>query len=111
VSRLPEWFPGAGFKKKARIWRKRVIDLPTIPFQFVKKGLVSFLAWLDNDENQINFQLAGTAEPSLTATLLEEAYAKAGDQEISEDEEELIRNVAGIVYAGGAETVCKYLGF
>jgi hypothetical protein len=42
VRHLPEWFPGAGFKKKARIWKKGVKDMPTIPFQFVKKELVSF---------------------------------------------------------------------
>ncbi|KAF8509773.1 cytochrome P450 [Hysterangium stoloniferum] len=89
---LPEWFPGAGFKKKARIWRKTVTDMPTIPFQFVKKEL-----------------RAGTAKPSLTATLLEEAYANAGDQKISEDEEELISNIAGIVYAAGADTTTSTL--
>ncbi|KAF8523692.1 cytochrome P450 [Hysterangium stoloniferum] len=89
---LPEWFPGAGFKKKARIWRKKVTDMPTIPFQFVKKELA-----------------AGTAKPSLTATLLEEAYAKAGYQNISEDEEELIRNLAGTIYAAGADTMASTL--
>jgi hypothetical protein len=41
VKYLPEWFPGAGFKRKAKAWRKRVLDMPTKPFQFVKKELVS----------------------------------------------------------------------
>ncbi|KAF8523698.1 cytochrome P450 [Hysterangium stoloniferum] len=89
---LPEWFPGAGFKKKARIWRKTVTDMPTTPFQFVKKEL-----------------LAGTAKPSLAATLLEEAYENAGDQEISKDEEELLTNVAGAVYGGGSDTLTSTL--
>ncbi|KAF8521782.1 cytochrome P450 [Hysterangium stoloniferum] len=87
LQRLPEWFPGAGFQKKAKIWKKRVLDMPTIPFQWVKNELA-----------------AGTAKPSLTATLLEEAYAKAKDQKVSEGEEELIRNLAGVVYGAGAET-------
>ncbi|KAF8504989.1 cytochrome P450 [Hysterangium stoloniferum] len=89
---VPEWFPGAGFKKTARIWRKTVTDMPTIPFKFVKKELG-----------------AGTAKPSLTATLLENAYANARDQKIPESEEELISNIAGVVYAGGSDTTTSTL--
>ncbi|KAF8523697.1 hypothetical protein BU17DRAFT_85522 [Hysterangium stoloniferum] len=101
VRYLPEWFPGAGFQKKVKILRKTILEMPTIPFQLVKKELVSFLPWLVIDEDQTNAQAPETAKPSLTTTLLEEAYANSGDQKISEDEEELIRNPAGIVYAVG----------
>ncbi|KAF8523756.1 cytochrome P450 [Hysterangium stoloniferum] len=92
LKRLPEWFPGAGFQKKAKIWKKRVMDMPIVPFQWVKKELA-----------------AGTAKPSLTATLLEDAYANAEDHMISESEEELIRNMAGVIYGGGADTTTSTL--
>jgi hypothetical protein len=49
VRHLPEWLPGAGFKRKAKILRKKVIDMHTLPFQFVKEQLVSFFLWLAND--------------------------------------------------------------
>ncbi|KAF8523770.1 cytochrome P450 [Hysterangium stoloniferum] len=78
LKRIPEWFPGAGFQRKAKIWKKTVLDMPTLPFQWVKNELA-----------------AGTAKPSLTATLLEEAYGKSKDQKISEGEEEFIRDLAG----------------
>jgi hypothetical protein len=41
----------------------------------------------------------------VTATLLEEAYATAKDHKISEDEEENISTLAGVIFAGGADTV------
>ncbi|KAF8523771.1 cytochrome P450, partial [Hysterangium stoloniferum] len=92
LKRIPEWFPGAGFQRKAKIWKKTVLDMPTLPFQWVKNELA-----------------AGTAKPSLTATLLEEAYGEAKDQKISESEEEFIRNLTGVVYATGAETTASTL--
>ena len=52
-----------------------------------------------------NTQAAGNAKPSLTATLLEEAYTNAKDQKISEDEEELIKTIAADIYVAGSDTV------
>jgi hypothetical protein len=49
VKYLPEWFPGAGFQKKAKIWKKIVLDMPNVPFQFVKKQLVSIIYWFVDD--------------------------------------------------------------
>lgn len=92
LKHLPDWFPGAGFQKKAKVWKKTVVDMPTVPFQFVKKELA-----------------AGTAKQSLTATLLEEAYANTENEKVSEDEEELIRNLAGVAYGAGADTTASTL--
>jgi len=33
--------PGAGFKRKARIWREEVEDMVAAPFMAVKEALVS----------------------------------------------------------------------
>jgi hypothetical protein len=108
VKYLPEWFPGAGFQKKAKIWKKIVLDMPAAPFQFVKRQFVSDLYWFINDWRfKISAQELGNAKPSLTATLLEEAYAQAEDHKIKADEEELICNLTGVVYGGGADTVSQ----
>jgi hypothetical protein len=48
VKYLPEWFPGAGFKKKAKIWRKTVLNMPNAPFQFVKEQIVSVFPWFSD---------------------------------------------------------------
>ena len=41
VRYVPEWFPGASFRKKARIWRETISQLPLVPFEAVKATLVT----------------------------------------------------------------------
>jgi hypothetical protein len=40
VKYLPEWMPGAGFKKKAT-WKESVFEMRDAPFEAVQKALVS----------------------------------------------------------------------
>ncbi|KAF8507550.1 cytochrome P450, partial [Gautieria morchelliformis] len=84
LKHVPEWFPGAGFKRKARIWRKSLTDMNVVPFEAAKLALNS-----------------GTAEPSFTSALLEEISAK-GDA--APGQEEVIRNAGSTLFAGGADT-------
>ena len=39
VKYIPEWFPGAGFKRFARLTRKGLEDSMDHPFQYVKEAL------------------------------------------------------------------------
>jgi hypothetical protein len=41
VKHAPEWIPGAGFRRKARIWRVATIEMTVAPFAGVKQALVS----------------------------------------------------------------------
>lgn len=43
VKHVPEWFPGANFKKRARQWRKDLEDAACIPFKIVKDRMASIL--------------------------------------------------------------------
>ena len=38
---IPSWVPGAGFQKKAREWRKTMLDMVDIPYLMVKQRIVS----------------------------------------------------------------------
>ncbi|KAI0751469.1 cytochrome P450 [Daedaleopsis nitida] len=76
---VPSWFPGAGFKKTAAAWRKTLDLMCDQPHTFVKQQIV-----------------AGTAIPSFTSTNLE------GD--ISPEREQIVKNAASSLYAGGADT-------
>lgn len=38
---VPEWMPGAGFKKKAREWRKWARDMVEVPYEAAKENIVS----------------------------------------------------------------------
>jgi hypothetical protein len=41
VRMVPEWFPGAGWKRKAREWRKTVLSATNEPFDWARDQMVS----------------------------------------------------------------------
>ena len=42
---VPAWYPGAGFRKTAQLWRKNLDDMVDIPYEFAKRRLVSFVSF------------------------------------------------------------------
>jgi hypothetical protein len=40
------WFPGAGFKRKAKIWAKSSAELRNGPFDLLKEKMVCLLSLL-----------------------------------------------------------------
>lgn len=82
VKYIPEWVPGAGFKKIAREYRKILIESAERPYAFARMQLAS-----------------GNARPSLVTTFLE--------SEPSPDEERIMKRTALAVYGAGADTVSK----
>ncbi|KAI9566868.1 CyP450 monooxygenase [Boletus coccyginus] len=73
---LPEWCPGAGFKQYAKICRKLTRDLRDLPFNFVRKQMAE-----------------GIAPHSMVSEMLE-----------NNEEEAVIKSVAGTTYAAAVET-------
>jgi hypothetical protein len=99
VKRVPEWFPGAGFKRFARVAKKKLDDSVITPFQHVKESfevrepplplLIRVSYW-----NELQ---AGTlTTPSVVATCLEE-LSELSQQGVDED---VIRGVNGTIYLG-----------
>jgi hypothetical protein len=41
VTKLPEWFPGAGFKRLARECRETLEEMAAMPYKFVKDQMVT----------------------------------------------------------------------
>ncbi|KAH9850081.1 cytochrome P450 [Lenzites betulinus] len=76
---VPAWFPGAGFKKLAAQWRHTLDEMCDKPHEYVKQRMA-----------------AGTDVPNFTSLNLE------GD--ITPERDELVKNAAGSLYAGGADT-------
>lgn len=37
---VPAWFPGAQFRRTAKLWRKTLMDMADIPHEFVKTRMV-----------------------------------------------------------------------
>ncbi|KDR66539.1 hypothetical protein GALMADRAFT_161961 [Galerina marginata CBS 339.88] len=80
---VPEWVPGAGFQKKARVWRKLQEDMRAVPFEETIRNMAS-----------------GVAKPSFTSTSMQ-------DLDESTDrtrQKEVIQDTAGIIFGAGADT-------
>ncbi|KDQ17051.1 hypothetical protein BOTBODRAFT_53664 [Botryobasidium botryosum FD-172 SS1] len=77
LKHIPSWFPGATFKRNARIWKKELTDMVTQPFNRVKADIA-----------------AGAAVSSFTSKCLE-------DNPQADDE---IIWSAGSLYIAGADT-------
>ena len=41
---IPEWLPGASFKRKCAIWREQVTELRNLPFKAARDALVGYTA-------------------------------------------------------------------
>ncbi|KAH9478395.1 Cytochrome P450 monooxygenase 98 [Psilocybe cubensis] len=83
LKHIPAWFPGASSHKAAVECKKLTEEMMRIPTDFVKKSLAE-----------------GTAVPSLVTDFYERKYAVGA----SEEEEELIKNVAYTVYGAASDT-------
>ncbi|KAJ5387082.1 hypothetical protein N7509_009623 [Penicillium cosmopolitanum] len=79
---LPSWFPGAGFKKKAKEYKAKSTALSDVPYEFVKEQM----------------KKDGSA-PSFLANLLKKEPPTPGSMD-----ETIIKWSAASVYAGGADT-------
>jgi hypothetical protein len=106
VKYIPAWMPGAGFQRKARIWREAITEMPRAPFAAAKKAFVSLSVLACQYTEMTRYKLhkdTGIAGPSVTASLLE---ALSCQKDPPADAEEVIRNAMAAAYGAGSETVC-----
>ncbi|KAG0702324.1 cytochrome P450 [Suillus ampliporus] len=80
LAKVPEWFPGAGFKRIAREWHATVEEMAAAPHKFVKDQMA-----------------AGIAPKSFTSNLLE-------GRTLSAEEEHGVKWSAASLYSAGADT-------
>ncbi|TDL20244.1 cytochrome P450 [Rickenella mellea] len=87
---VPEWFPGASFKRKAREWKRLSYEMRDAPFNAVKASLAR-----------------GEARPSFVTNHLEKLAAES--QKINKssiaEQEKIIKGSAGTVYAAGNDSI------
>jgi hypothetical protein len=98
---VPNWFPGAGFQKKAAHWRKVNATLAEKPFRYVEEQLVGepfFFESLMSFVHAIILQKNGEAAPCLAATLIDRLPHK--DDPNRPMEERLAKELGVEVYIG-----------
>ncbi|KAJ7706284.1 cytochrome P450 [Mycena rosella] len=84
LKHVPSWFPGASFKRKAKIWAKSALELRDSPFEALKESIA-----------------AGTAISSFAADNLEKMRKS---ETPLPDQEVVIKNCASIAYLAGSDT-------
>ncbi|KAL4879859.1 cytochrome P450 [Aspergillus karnatakaensis] len=87
LQHLPESFPGGGFKKTARKWRKSIEDTAYIPYNFVRRQIA-----------------AGKNKPSYVSRLLHEVQAENNGTLPAEDERAIIWTAASL-YGAASDTI------
>ncbi|KAI1790074.1 cytochrome P450 [Ganoderma leucocontextum] len=85
LKHVPDWFPGAGFKRKAAAWKKIAHTLRDAPFQKTME------AWA-----------RGTVEQSIATKIMETAQRR--DDLDTPDETIIARDVSALAYVAGADT-------
>ncbi|KAJ6104104.1 hypothetical protein N7523_010424 [Penicillium sp. IBT 18751x] len=89
---VPSWFPGAGFKRTANLWREHLGRIADRPYDFVKQQIEH-----------------GKSKPSYLGNILQTGFPESGS------EKELVAKwTAASLYTGGADTTvssinCFYL--
>ncbi|KAF9063065.1 cytochrome P450 [Rhodocollybia butyracea] len=81
---VPEWFPGAGFKRKAREWNLLRTKMTEDPFRVTKERMV-----------------AGTATPCLASAAFEQIDLT---KDIAQ-QEEIIKAASVMTHIGGTDTI------
>ncbi|RDB18406.1 hypothetical protein Hypma_000372 [Hypsizygus marmoreus] len=80
---VPDWMPFAGFKRKAKEWRKLAMTMVDVPFEAAKRKIVS-----------------GEFTPSFTSYSLER-MDETSDLKL---QEYVIKSTAGTMFAAGSDT-------
>ncbi|KAF5359067.1 hypothetical protein D9758_004799 [Tetrapyrgos nigripes] len=83
---VPSWFPGAGFKRKAKVWAQYSHDLREKPWETV--------------QSEMN---EGTALPCFVTRNLGSIDLEAPASDLKQ-EIEVIKNCAGVAYIAGSDT-------
>ncbi|KAK1224441.1 hypothetical protein PQX77_012663 [Marasmius sp. AFHP31] len=89
LKHVPAWFPGASFKRNARVWLANNKELKDKPWEWVKQG-----------------EAAGIADSSFCTQTAERLGITLGE---GSEMEEMLKNCAFSAYAAGAETTVSAL--
>ncbi|TFK33964.1 cytochrome P450 [Crucibulum laeve] len=85
---VPEWMPGAGFKRQAKEWRKHARKMLDAPYEAAKRNL-------RNTGGRASFSVLGLEKLNLTETM--------------SHEEENVQGVAGTLYAALSDSTASAL--
>ncbi|KAK0211390.1 cytochrome P450 [Desarmillaria ectypa] len=100
---VPDWLPGAKFKRLAQMWRKDVEAMKEEPFKYASESLVS-IVWcgFELGFGSHVFKANGTASPSFVSENLKRLEGTRDSDSLTEME--MIKDAAGVAFGAGADT-------
>ncbi|KAG5732706.1 O-methylsterigmatocystin oxidoreductase [Termitomyces sp. T112] len=90
LKHVPDWMPFAGFKRKAKHWRKQALNMINMPYEAAKRNI----------EN-------GDTNPSFISRSLQ----KMDELRDIELQEYIIKSIAGTMYTAGSDTTVSVIAF
>ncbi|KAI0635121.1 cytochrome P450 [Trametes polyzona] len=84
---IPSWFPGAGFKRDAAVWKGKMEAFVNVPYEFTKDQMRK-----------------GTGVPCYVSMLLDDAALENKEQTVDEQRDFDIKWTANSLYAAGIDT-------
>jgi hypothetical protein len=97
LKHVPDWFLGAGFKRKASRWRRVNAEVAEKPFQFVTEQVVTSPSLFFPLVNYLS-QKNGTAVPSVAASLIERLPDETDPRWA--EEVRIAQDTAAVAYVG-----------
>ncbi|KAF5365441.1 hypothetical protein D9758_010873 [Tetrapyrgos nigripes] len=94
LKHIPDWVPGAGFKRQAKEWHKDCSAMATVPLKFVKEAMAK-----------------GEFIPSVASRSLEKIASEPSSTTHHQPEpEKVLQGVLATMYLGGSDTTVSALG-
>ncbi|KZP06197.1 cytochrome P450 [Athelia psychrophila] len=88
LKHVPSWFPGAGFKRKAKEWKRYADEVLEAPYKALKEEMAN-----------------GAAKPSFVQRCLQDMDPNID----TTNQERVIKNTAAEMYVAGADTSASFL--
>ncbi len=93
---IPAWFPGAGFQRQAKVWKKDTVDMAAKPYHMVERWLVSLFSYICVHLSHECPKREGGASAAAQSFVASELESPDTDP----TKAEMIKNVGATIYAG-----------
>lgn len=112
MKHIPEFMPGASFKRKAKVWKAKMEDFVEKPWDYFTTSLVCSLSTALSSylSRSYSSQTNGTAPPSFCSTLIDADSLRPTDRESKEMKSDLQQKIfdlkwtANSMYSGSIDT-------
>jgi hypothetical protein len=90
LEHVPEWMPGAGFKKTARLWSQSLSEAVRIPYEYTKRQMAM-----------------GKQTASFVSKSIQQAKIDFNQEHLSAEQDHAIQWTALSLYLGGSDTTVE----